>query len=43
MPSIYFHEDDFCQIEILPIENLGFCLKQAGCIEEFAKTHKSGI
>lgn len=43
MTSIYFHEDDFCQIEILPIENLGFCLKQAGCIEEFAKTHKSGI
>ena len=43
MSSVYFHEDDFCQIEILPIENLGFCLKQIGCIDEFAETHRSGF
>jgi len=43
MTSVYFHEDDFCQIEILPSENLAFCLKQAGCIAEFADEHRAGI
>ena len=42
MRSIYFHEDDYCQIEILPVENLGFCLKQAGLIDEFSEEHKAG-
>jgi len=43
MASVYFHEDDFCQIEILPVENLAFCLKQAGCIAEFADEHRAGV
>ncbi|WP_313133303.1 hypothetical protein [Anaerocolumna sp.] len=43
MSSIYFHEDDYCQIELLPIENLEFCLKQGGLINEFANVHKEGI
>jgi len=43
MTSIYFHEDDFCQIEILPVENLAFCLKQAGRITEFADEHREGV
>ena len=42
MASIYFHEDDYCQIEILPVENFGFCLQQAGLIDEFAEEHRSG-
>lgn len=42
MSSVYFHEDDYCQIELLPIENLGFCLKQTGLINEFANAHKEG-
>jgi hypothetical protein len=40
MTSIYYHEDDYCQIEILPVENLSFCLEQAGLIDEFAEAHK---
>ena len=42
MAEIYFHEDDYCQIEILPVENFGFCLQQAGLIDEFAEEHRSG-
>jgi hypothetical protein len=42
MTSVYFHEDDYCQIEILPLENLKFCLKQTGSIDEFAEAHKDG-
>jgi len=42
MTSIYFHEDDYCQIEILPIENLAFCMKQAGLINEFSNEHWTG-
>ena len=42
MASIYFHEDDYCQIEILPVENLGFCLQQLGLIDEFAEEHRVG-
>jgi len=41
MSSIYFHEDDFCQIEILPVENFEFCAKQAGLIADFADTNRS--
>ena len=41
--SIFFHEDDFCQIELLPVENLVFCLKQAGVIEDFAQSHQGGF
>ena len=43
MKSIYFHEDDYCQIEILPAENLGFCLEQAGLIDDFAENHRDGM
>ena len=43
MRQAYFHEDDYCQIEILPIENLKFCLEQAGKIAEFSKKHQNGI
>lgn len=40
--SIYFHEDDYGQIEILPAENKEFCMSQAGLIEEFAEEHRVG-
>ena len=42
MREAYFHEDDYCQIEILPLDNLGFCLEQAGQIEQFSKEHRVG-
>ena len=43
MKSVFFHEDDFCQIEILPAESLGFCLQQADCVAEFADAHKTDM
>jgi len=42
MPCIFFHEDDFCQIEILPVENFAFCLQQVERITEFADAHRVG-
>jgi hypothetical protein len=43
MRESYFHEDDYCQIEILPVNNLKFCLEQAGKISEFSEKHQNGI
>ena len=42
MYSIDFHEDDYCQIEILLIENIEFCMRQAGLISEFSNEHLAG-
>ncbi len=28
MRSIYFHEDDYCQIEILPVQNYEYCKRE---------------
>jgi len=42
MRNIYFSEDDFNQIEILPEENEIFCINQAKEIDTFAEAHKSG-
>ncbi|WPC42698.1 hypothetical protein [Clostridium sp. JS66] len=39
MRNIFFHEDDYCQIEILPKENYNYCLSQCGNIEDFANDH----
>tara|TARA_R110002096_G_C14294061_1_gene697822 strand:- start:52 stop:660 length:609 start_codon:yes stop_codon:yes gene_type:complete len=33
--TIFYHEDDFCQIEIVPKENLSELLKQADNINDF--------
>lgn len=43
MRSAYFHEDDYCQIELLPLDNLEFCLKQAGEISQFSEEHWKGM
>jgi hypothetical protein len=40
--EIYFHEDDYCQVEILPGESLTWCLEQMGSIREFSQKHWSG-
>lgn len=39
----YFHEDDYCQVEILPVENLSFYKRQAREIEDFADEHREGV
>jgi hypothetical protein len=42
MREAFFHEDDYCQIEVLPLDNLSFCLEQAGQIDEFSEEHRVG-
>lgn len=37
--GIYFHEDDYCQIEILPAQNESFCRRQMGLIQGVAQAH----
>lgn len=39
MSSAYFHEDDYCQVEVLPASNLAHCLTEMGLIDEFAAAH----
>lgn len=41
--KIFYHEDMYLQIEVLPIENKRFCLKQMDSISEFAEEHKEGL
>ncbi|MDE6678392.1 MAG: hypothetical protein K2K02_05060, partial [Ruminococcus sp.] len=36
---VYFHEDDYCQIEILPLSAKKFCLQQISEIFGFAEKH----
>lgn len=38
--EVYFHEDDYCQQEILPLAALDFCRNQITEIDEFATSHK---
>lgn len=38
----YFHEDDYCQTEILPSENLAHCKRQMEDIDEFSEAHRDG-
>ena len=41
MTEIYFHEDDYCQIEVLPISNWEHCAAQIGEIESFSKVRRA--
>ena len=43
MREAYYHEDDFCQVELLPIDNLQHCLAQMGEQQAFAAAHQSGV
>lgn len=42
MRIIYFHEDDYLQLEILPLAAKSFCLWQIGEIDAFAQAHRVG-
>ena len=42
MREAYYHEDDFCMIELLPLDNLQHCLAQMGEQQAFADAHRSG-
>ena len=39
----YFHEDDYCQQEILPLAALPFCQQQSGEIEVFSAKHQADV
>lgn len=38
----FFHEDDYCQREILPLTAKNFCLRQMSEIDDFSQEHQSG-
>lgn len=40
MRNIYFHEDDYCQIEILPVQNYAFCKEEIDKINGFSAEHQ---
>lgn len=42
MRTVYFHEDDYCQCEILPLMAKEHCLREMGEIEVFAEEHREG-
>lgn len=42
MDSAFFHEDDYCQVELLPASACGYCLAEMGRIDEFAEAHRDG-
>lgn len=41
MREAYFHEDDYCQTELLPIANYKHCRDQLGEIESFSAQHEA--
>lgn len=42
MRTVYFHEDDYCQCEVLPPAAKGYCLREMGEIDAFADGHREG-
>lgn len=42
MRDAYFHEDDYCQIELVLEANWEFCAKQMGAIDSFSEQHLDG-
>ncbi len=43
MREAYFHEDDYCQVEALPISNWDRCASELENIDEFSQAHSAGI
>lgn len=38
---VYFHEDDFCQIELVPAENWKHCATEMGNVATFSEAHEA--
>ena len=38
---VYFHEDDFCQIELVPAENWEYCAREMGNVSAFSAEHRA--
>lgn len=43
MREVYYHEDDYCQLELVTEANSQWCAEQMGLIDEFAATHKADV
>ncbi len=43
MREAYYHEDDYRQIEVLPISNWNYCLSELKKIEKFSREHFNGV
>lgn len=41
--AIYFHEDDYCQVEIVPLSNWDFCVGEINKMNDFADAHEAKI
>jgi hypothetical protein len=41
--ELYFHEDDYCQLELVAEANGRWCAEQMGRIDEFAAAHKAEV
>ena len=41
MNEVYFHEDDYCLAELVPIENEQFVKKEVGEVFNFSEEHKA--
>jgi hypothetical protein len=42
MDSIFYHEDDYCQVELVPIENFDALIRQAQNVQDFSEKHVDG-
>ena len=38
-PTIFYHEDDYLQVEILPLENINQLKLESKEVEDFSKEH----
>lgn len=43
MREVYYHEDDYCQIELAAEANGRWCAEQMGKIDEFSAAHKAEV
>jgi hypothetical protein len=42
MRTAFFHEDDYCQVELLPVASAEYCRAEMVRIDEFTKAHRDG-
>ena len=42
MRTVFFHEDDYCQCEVLSIVEKEYCLREMSEIDAFAEEHRDG-
>jgi hypothetical protein len=40
--TAFFHEDDYCQVEVLPAASADYCRSEMGRIDKFAEAHRDG-